>query len=454
MAAPRRRVVSPVTSVDSDLARQCWNSTEVRRQQQRCRVTCGGWPHGDPAVTASCGMLGTVTGRESGILSTLQSSLPFTPLSTPASPACSPDPRSRLESLDPVFLIYYLGSLALVMVVNVTGNALVLRTLYRHRCLWLPSNVFICSLGISDLLFGPIYFLYNVAGVNSQGVKDVFGDWSACRVLLLEVLALEICSAYTLVAITVTRYIGSKHALRYNHYVTFRYCIATVVMIWVTSHVACIIVYAVQIPYAVSTGAYCRVCRYEAIYTARELGLLTVFQFALPFTLMLVFYLHMICHARKLNKRVTSESFCTNDIGSQQSRATISQRQHKSFVIITLLIGCFALSYVPMIVYFFLVIVKRQPKTDHEYLSATSRIFMCLNTAVNVFIYAGRMSDFRDFLHRDVLSACSLPIQCRDCSRWLKSSDTSLCPAVITIVRIGPPPSAAEDLERTTAHPT
>ncbi|KAL8583399.1 hypothetical protein ACOMHN_035381 [Nucella lapillus] len=396
---------------------------------------------------------------------------------------CTPDPTSRFATLDPAFLTYYLGVLGLVCVVNLGGNVLVLRTVYRHRCLWIPANVFICSLATSDLLFAPIFYLYNVAGINTAPIKDFFGDWWVCRILLMETLALEICSAYTLVAITGLRYIGSAYALRYHHYATFRNCNITVAVIWLTSHTVCIMVYAMQNPEAVHSGAYCRLCRYEAIYTERELGLLTVLQFALPFTLMLLFYLKMLCQARRLVsmhslllncceapfahidaylswatlpftlRRSARLAGCTME--SQQSRATIRQRQHKSFIIITLLIGCFAVSYLPLIGYFFVVIFEGKPKTDYEYLSATSRIFMAFNTAVNVFIYAGRMSDFRHCLHRDLASSCSCLAKCSNkCSNKCSSSssvtcgvatNTSFCPAApdVNVVTMTSPPQVA-----------
>ncbi|KAL8599077.1 hypothetical protein ACOMHN_006886 [Nucella lapillus] len=200
------------------------------------------------------------------------------------------------------------------------------------------------------------------------------------------------------------------------------------------------------------TGLIARYRINEAIYTERELGLLAVFQFALPFTLMLLFYLKMLCQARRLNKRVTSTSIATHStMESQQSRATIRQRQHKSFIIITLLIGCFAVSYLPLIGYFFVVIFEGKPKTDYEYLSATSRIFLAFNTAVNVFIYAGRMSDFRHCLHRDLASSCSCLAKCSNkCSSSSSitcgvATNTSFCPAApdVNVVTMTSPPQVA-----------
>ncbi|KAK7106977.1 adrenocorticotropic hormone receptor-like [Littorina saxatilis] len=315
---------------------------------------------------------------------------------------CTRDPDSKLVNLDPVFMTFYFGSFVLVTAVNLTGNVLVLRTIYRHRSLWLPCNAFVCSLAVSDLLFGIMFPIYNVAGINTPGVNEALGRWAVCRFVLMEVLALEICSAYSLVAITAGRYIHTAFPLRYHHYVTARRCLAAVIILWLTSHISCIIVYASTNPQAVLTGQYCRICRYETVFTVRELGVLTVVQFVLPFSFMLAFYVRMACIARRLNKRVAAESLRSSDTSNEPSRGLLIQRRHKSLVIITLLIGCFVVSYLPMIAYFFLILLKGQTRTQYEYFSASSRIFLFLNTAVNVFIYAGRMSEFRDCLRRDV----------------------------------------------------
>ena len=79
------------------------------------------------------------------------------------------------DRLDPVFMAYYFGMFGLVMLVNLTGNWLVMKTFYRHKCLRLPSNAFICSLALSDFLFGIVYPVYNVAGINTSAVRSVLG---------------------------------------------------------------------------------------------------------------------------------------------------------------------------------------------------------------------------------------------------------------------------------------
>ncbi|KAJ8315357.1 hypothetical protein KUTeg_007507 [Tegillarca granosa] len=74
------------------------------------------------------------------------------------------------------------------------------------------------------------------------------GEWSVCRFLVAEVLALEICSSYHLVAITVNRYIAIVYPLRYHEYVTNKSTAATVVSIWIFSQGSAILIYTIYNP--------------------------------------------------------------------------------------------------------------------------------------------------------------------------------------------------------------
>ena len=101
---------------------------------------------------------------------------PTTTTTTTPNANCSPNPDSRLVNLDPLFMTYYFGGLLVVTSVTLAGNLLVMATVYRHRCLWLPANAFVCSLAASDFLFGAVFPLYNVAGINRPGVTGVLGE--------------------------------------------------------------------------------------------------------------------------------------------------------------------------------------------------------------------------------------------------------------------------------------
>ncbi|KAK7106976.1 hypothetical protein V1264_014973 [Littorina saxatilis] len=312
---------------------------------------------------------------------------------------CTHDPTSHLRNLDPGFMTYYLGAFALLTAVNVGGNSLVLLTIRRHRSMWTPINGFICSLALSDLLLAVIYPTYNVAGIDVESVTSVLGQITVCRILQTESIALELCSSYALVAITVTRYLSIARPLRYHNDVTPRRCIVIVVTLWVASHTACIILYWYKEP----EKTYCNICRYEILFSMTQLGVLTSVQSGVPLCLMIVVYVRLAQIARQLKKRVAICDVTMNfETGTIHCRQPTSHRRHRSFVMITLLLGCYVIAWTPIIVYFFLVILGNYDRNQMEYFSATSRIVLYMNSAVNVFIYAGRMGDFRKHVRRDL----------------------------------------------------
>lgn len=65
---------------------------------------------------------------------------------------------------------------------------------------------------------------------------------------MCEVLALEICSSYHLVAITVTRYIAIVHPLRYHIYVTTKTTTIAIAVIWILSQGSSLVMYTMYNP--------------------------------------------------------------------------------------------------------------------------------------------------------------------------------------------------------------
>ena len=82
---------------------------------------------------------------------------------------------------DYVFLIYYYGLLCLLSVINLTGNALVIQCLVRHRHLRVPGNYFIFSLAFSDLCLGLTYPVYNVSHMEIARVRQALGKLCPLR---------------------------------------------------------------------------------------------------------------------------------------------------------------------------------------------------------------------------------------------------------------------------------
>lgn len=115
---------------------------------------------------------------------------------------------------------------ALLMLVSIIGNAMVLIAMLGTPSLRLPSTVFLCSLGVSDLLVGlavqPVFIAHllkpSVSILHAYSILSFF----ACGV-----------SLGTMAAISVDRYQALNYHLRYADLVTVRRAVYVSTTIWV-----------------------------------------------------------------------------------------------------------------------------------------------------------------------------------------------------------------------------
>lgn len=298
---------------------------------------------------------------------------------------------------DVIFFVYYYGIFIALTCINIPGNLLVLSTVLKHYQLRQPCNYYIASLAFSDFLIGIVYPIYNISHLEHvPEISRTLGNWSVCRVIVCEVLALEICSSYHLVAITVTRYIAIVHPLRYHIYVTTKTTTIAIAVIWILSQGSSLVMYTMYNP-----GHSIKICRYELIFSITHVSVLLVIQLFIPLAVMLVLYFRIAKIARRQARIIAiQESSIT---GNCKAKDGIIKNEMKSTVMVSLLLGCFTLSWSPMIIYFFYTITCTNPPCDvNRYIRATVRVLLYLNSSVNVFIYAGRLSEFRVRIKSDL----------------------------------------------------
>ncbi|GAB1611240.1 histamine H2 receptor-like [Argonauta hians] len=286
------------------------------------------------------------------------------------------------------FYVYYYGMFLLVAIVNLTGNSLVISALLRHRQLRYCCNWFILSLGISDLLQAFVYPVYNLSHIEINAISKPLGTWSMCQFLLTEVLALDLCSSYHLVCITVIRYILVLHPLKYHRYVNDRRILYCILLLWILTQAAIILLFTIYIP----DGEYVGACRFEKIFEVAHTSLLFVIQLFLPLSIMTCLYIPLVRIARKQAKVIAIQECSV-------SRSGLSSQDRKSAYMVTTLLGFFALFWTPTVVYFYASIALKGHISP--YIRATVRILLFMNSAINVFVYAGRDGDFREVFKKD-----------------------------------------------------
>nr|KAG5703940.1 hypothetical protein BaRGS_020537 [Batillaria attramentaria] len=302
-------------------------------------------------------------------------------------------------------MTYYYGTISVLTVVNFVGNSIVLMTFYRHRDMRTPSNSFLCSLALSDMLAGLIYPVYNVSHVEKPAIKHTLGQWWVCLAIITEGTTLETCSSYGIVAIAFSRLLIISHPLRYRVYLTYRNCLVAVGLLWGTCHVVSFAAYM----YHQRPRDYCNICRYEVMLPPDFNIYWDIFQFLVPLILMITANVWMAFKARSLSRRVAA---C---FGSAAAAGGVKEEWgfmfcpvQKSFAVVTMLVGCFTISWSPLVIYGYLTMATDIAWEGQEYF----RIFVHSSHAINVFIYAGRMADFREHVRRDLrhfLCCCSGP---------------------------------------------
>ncbi|XP_066516365.1 alpha-1D adrenergic receptor isoform X2 [Hoplias malabaricus] len=184
--------------------------------------------------------------------------------------------------------------LAVFISVAIVGNILVILSVLCNRHLRTVTNFFIVNLAIADLLLGVVVLPFSAS-------LEVLGCWAFGRVFCNIWAAVDVlcCTAsiLSLCIISVDRYVGVKHCLRYPTIMTERKAGVILVVIWVASAIISIGPLLGWKEPPPADESVCRITE-EPGYALFS----SLFSFYLPLSVILVMYFRVYVVARRTSR--------------------------------------------------------------------------------------------------------------------------------------------------------
>ncbi|XP_068438526.1 histamine receptor H2a [Clinocottus analis] len=298
-------------------------------------------------------------------------------------------------------------TLALLILLTVSGNVLVCLAVCASRRLRCLTNCFIVSLAVTDLLLGLLVLPFSA-------LMQLNNDWplgpAFCNFYISMDVMLCTASILTLLAISVDRYLAVTMPLRYASLVMPWRVAVAMASVWTVSVAVSFL--PIQMGWNTVNGtvqnqgpwAPERKCRFELNrpYVLTD-SLLTFF---LPLVAMCWTYLRILRIARAQAKRiisarptcVTSYNYRNNPSTSTtvvSSVTAVALREHKATVTLAAVIGAFVVCWLPYFILFTVLGLNEHPdpSTVPEY-----SIVLWLgytNSALNPILYGALNRDFR-----------------------------------------------------------
>ena len=209
-----------------------------------------------------------------------------------------------------LWLTIVLGLAAsIVVILTVFGNILVLLSFNLERSLRKPTNYFIASLAVSDLLIGmfsmPSYTLYLLIGYWPIGeiICDIWLslDWTLCLV-----------SQYTVLFITTDRFFSLKYPLSYRNWRTDWKVKVVIALLWIVSSLGFFTTIIGWQYFVGERTVASKTCEVQFLSDPLFSFLFTTTYFWTPLIIMITLYVRIYCialHNRRKQKPVHAVEF-------------------------------------------------------------------------------------------------------------------------------------------------
>ncbi|XP_061493529.1 neuromedin-U receptor 1 isoform X1 [Rhineura floridana] len=300
----------------------------------------------------------------------------------------------------------------LIFVVGAVGNALTCLVIIQHRFMRTPTNYYLFSLAISDLLVLLLGMPLEIYEMWSN-YPFLLGTGGCCfKTLLFE--AVCFASILNVTALSVERYIAVVHPLKAKYVVTKNHAKRVIATVWVLSIICSIpntSLHGIQTLYVPARGvvadsATCTLVKSRWMYNL-IIQVTTIIFFFMPMGVISILYLLIGLQLRKEKMldalEAKSGSICDyHNIRLQQKKARRRQVTNMLFVLVVVFGICWAPFHTDRLVWSFIT-----QWTDHmlhmfQYVHVISGVFFYLSSAANPILYNLMSTRFRE-MFKDVM---------------------------------------------------
>ncbi|XP_030042027.1 neuromedin-U receptor 2-like [Microcaecilia unicolor] len=300
----------------------------------------------------------------------------------------------------PISLTYLL-----IFITGVTGNLLTCTVIAKHRKMRTPTNLYLFSLAISDLMvliFGMPLETYEMW----QNYPFPFGE-SGCyfKTFLFETVCFA--SVLNVTALSVERYIAVVHPLKTKHVMTNTHARRVISTIWVTSLLCAIPntslhgIYYIYLPSLekIEESATCSMLKPKWMYNL-VIQITTIFFYFVPVAVITVLYLLIGCQLTKEKKFPIGKlgKNCNSNTSWKIHLEHGRRRQITKMlcVVVIVFIICWAPFHTDRLLWSFITHWTDVMHTAFQYVHILSGIFFYLSAAVNPIIYNLLSTKFRE----------------------------------------------------------
>ncbi|XP_060761444.1 trace amine-associated receptor 13c-like [Neoarius graeffei] len=281
------------------------------------------------------------------------------------------------RSASPVVYIFLYVCSAAVVLLTVCGNLLVIISVFHFKQLHTPTNTLVLSLAVSDFFIGAFVMPPMLIWIIES--CWIFGG-GVCLYLLLISGFLTIVSIYNIALIAVDRYLALSNPFLYMNHVSVRITRVVIVFDW-----GVLMVYNLALLYFNGNFMNVLLCPGECFYFLNEVWSVIelVFSFIFPLSVIIILYTGVFVIAKK---HATAIRELNNHTQSKTQKITSHsmKSERKAAKVLGILVSVFLICLLPYYIYSFLgYVIEVQQETF-----PTIIFIICLNSAINPFIYA------------------------------------------------------------------